>query len=76
MKEKEIMQEINTKVYLKKKEIKREKMVRIDIKICLRKKKQKLKEYQKIIGKLKYLTLVINIFCGFSNVCYSLVMDC
>ena len=38
MKEKEIMQEINTKVYLKKKEIKREKMVRIDIKICLRKK--------------------------------------
>ena len=39
-------------------------------------KKQKLKEYQKIIGKLKYLTLVINIFCGFSSVCYSLVMHC
>ena len=38
-------------------------------------KKHKLKEYQKIIGKLKRLNLVINTFYGF-NVCYALVMHC
>ena len=32
-------------------------------------KTQKLKEYQNIIGKLKRLNLVINIFYGFNNVC-------
>ena len=37
-------------------------------------KKQKLEEYQKIIGKLKSPNLVIEIFYGFNNVCYALVM--
>ena len=41
------MQEINTEIYLKKKKIERENMEEIDIIVCLRKKKQKLKEYQK-----------------------------
>ena len=38
------------------------------------KKKQKLKEYQKIIQKLKSLNLVIKIFYGFNNVCFALFM--
>ena len=37
-------------------------------------KKQKLEEYQKLIGKLKSLNLVIEIFYRFNNVCYALVM--
>ena len=37
-------------------------------------KKLKLKEYQKNIGKLKSLNLLINIFYRFNNVCYALVM--
>ena len=41
------MQEINTEIYLKKKKIERENMEETDIIVCLRKKKQKLKEYQK-----------------------------
>ena len=41
----EIMQEINTEIYLKKKKIKRENMEEIDI-ICLKKRK-KFKGYEK-----------------------------
>ena len=40
-------QEINIETYLKKIKRKRENMEKIDIIICLKKKKQKLKEYQK-----------------------------
>ena len=39
---------INTELYQKKKKIKKGNMEKIDIKICLEKKKQKLKEYLKI----------------------------
>ena len=56
------------------KKIERENVEEIDFVICPSKKKQKLKEYQKIKGKLKSLNLVINIFYGFNNVCYALVM--
>ena len=41
------MQEINTEIYLKKKQIRREKMEEIDIVICLKKKSKKWKEFQK-----------------------------
>ena len=41
------MQKINIEAYLKKKKFKKENMEKIDIIICLMKKKQKLKEYQK-----------------------------
>ena len=41
------MQEINTETYLKKKKIKKENMEKTDIAVCLKKKKQRLKEYQK-----------------------------
>ena len=40
-------QEINTETYLKNNKIKKENTVRIDIEIYLKKKKEKLKEYQK-----------------------------
>ena len=40
-------QEINIETYPKKIKRKRENMEKIDIIICLKKKKQKLKEYQK-----------------------------
>ena len=40
-------QDRDTETYLKKKKIKRENMGRIDIATCLKKKKQRLKEYQK-----------------------------
>ena len=43
------MQEINTEIYLKKKQIKRENMEEIDIVICLKKRNKKLKEFQKQI---------------------------
>ena len=39
--------EINTEIYLKKKKTKRENMERTDTIICLKKKKQELKKYQK-----------------------------
>ena len=45
--------EINTETYLKKKKIKRQNMEKTDSAICLKKKKQRLKEYQKIIARLK-----------------------
>ena len=41
------MYEINTENCLKKKKIKRENIEEIGVIICLKKKKQKLKEYQK-----------------------------
>ena len=40
-------QEINTETYLKKKKIKKENMGKIDIIICLKKRKKRQKEYQK-----------------------------
>ena len=40
-------QEINTESYLKKKIIKKENTEKIDITICLKRKKMRLKEYQK-----------------------------
>ena len=43
----ESKEEINTETYLKKKKKKRENMGGIDTAICLKKKKQRLKEYQK-----------------------------
>ena len=46
-------QEINIETYLKKIKRKRENMEKIDIIICLKKKKQKLKEYQKKISRSK-----------------------
>ena len=46
---------MSTEIYLKKKKIKRESMEEIDIIICLKKKKQKLKEYQKNYRETKKL---------------------
>ena len=40
-------QEINTESYLKNKIIKKENTEKIDITICLKRKKMRLKEYQK-----------------------------
>ena len=42
-----VKQEINTETYLKQKKIKRENMQKIGTTICLKKKRQRLKEYKK-----------------------------
>ena len=53
MKGLESTQEINIDTYLKKIKLKKENTEKIDIIICQKKKKQKLKEYQKNIEKSK-----------------------
>ena len=51
------MREINTETYLKKKRAKRENMEKTDMS---EEKKQRLKECQKIITRLKSLSIIIN----------------
>ena len=52
-KDSESKQERNAEIYQKKKKMKRENMEKIDVIICLKKKKQELKEYQKNFREAK-----------------------
>ena len=54
------MQEINTKTYLKKKKIKKREHRRNRYRNMSEEKKQRLKEYQKIITRQKSLNIIIN----------------
>ena len=50
----------NKEIYLNKKKIETENMEKIDISICLKKRKKKLKEYQKNYVEQKNLSIIIN----------------
>ena len=50
-------QEINTETYPKKKKIKRDNMRGIDTAICLKKKKQRLKDHQKNYREAKNVSI-------------------
>ena len=53
-------QEINTEACLNKKKIKKENMGKIDIVICLKKRKRNQKNTKKIIARQKSLNILIN----------------